>query len=33
MTQRTGNEVLKEIKKIKPEEDQLFTMEMEISAH
>jgi len=33
MTQRTGNEVQKETEKIKPEEDQLFIMEMEIFAH
>ena len=33
MTQRTGNEVLKETEKIKPEEDQNSIMEMEISAH
>ena len=32
MTQRTGNEVPKEIVKIKPEEDHLSIMEMEIFA-
>ena len=33
MTQRTGNEVPKEIKQIKPEEEVISTMEREISAH
>jgi len=32
MTQRTGNEVPKEIVKIKPEEDQFSTMVVEIFA-
>ena len=32
MTQRTGNEVLKETEKIKLEEDQVSIMEMEIFA-
>ena len=32
MTQRTGNEVPKEIRQIKPEEDQISIMEMEIFA-
>ena len=32
-THRTGNEDLKEIKKIKPEEEVVSIMEMEISAH
>ena len=33
MTQRTGNEAQKEIRQIRPEEDQLFTMVVEIFAH
>ena len=33
MTQRTDNEVLKETEKIRPEEDQISTMVVEILAH
>jgi hypothetical protein len=33
MTQRTGNEAKKDNKQIKLEEDHLFIMEREISAH
>jgi len=33
MTQRTGNEVQKETKQIKPEEEVISIMEREISAH
>jgi len=33
MTQRTGNEVPKEIEQIKPEEEVIYTMVVEISAH
>ena len=33
MTQRTGNEVPKETEQIKPEEEVISIMEMEISAH
>ena len=32
MTQRTGNEVLKEIEQIKPEEEVIYIMEREIFA-
>ena len=33
MTQRTGNEVPKEIRQIKPEEEVVSIMEMEIFVH
>ena len=33
MTQKTEKEVQKEVKQIRPEEDQISTMVVEISAH